>query len=470
MNNESEIRNKLLLEAAHNAWLAMAPIRERRRRYCNFTYGDQWCDITTDLKGTPCTERAEAESVGRKPMTNNLIRRLVKAVIGRYRMERLEKPEGFRKADPNGFNNLDELDARTLEEFLISGMAIHRVCREKRINGDGVWADNISPNRFFVNAFTDTRGCDLELVGSLLDMSMAEVLMRFAGGSARRAAQLKKLYGNVSSSQNIYNSPLDSSDISFFHTNNGKCRVIELWTLECRERLRCHDPLQATLFFLPASHTAQLRRRNAQRRRQHQPQIQSRWEVASLWHCRYLAPDGTELAGFDSPLADGSLPYAIKMYPLIDGEVHSLVEDVIDQQKYVNRLITLMDHIMGVSAKGALLFPKECKIDKFSVEQYAKMWSTPGAVIPYHPFDGNEPHQISSTPTDIGAKEMLQTQIGLFEDISGVNSTLMGKNISGAVGAERYQTEMRNSAVSILDLMETFSDFTSRRNRLMQQA
>jgi hypothetical protein len=192
--------------------------------------------------------------------------------------------------------------------------------------------------------------------------------------------------------------------------------------------------------------------------------------VAPLWHCRYLAPDGTELAGFDSPLADGSLPYAIKMYPLIDGEVHSLVEDVIDQQKYVNRLITLMDHIMGVSAKGALLFPKECRIDKYTVDQYAKMWATPGAVIPYHPFDGNEPHQISATPTDIGAKDMLQTQIGLFEDISGVNSTLMGKSVSGAVGAERYQTEMRNSAVSILDLMETFADFTTRRNRLMTKA
>jgi hypothetical protein len=46
----------------------------------------------------------------------------------------------------------------------------------------------------------------------------------------------------------------------------------------------------------------------------------------------------------------------------------------------------------------------------------------------------------------------------------------MGKSVSGAVGAERYQTEMRNSAVSILDLMETFADFTTRRNRLMTQA
>lgn len=65
---------------------------------------------------------------------------------------------------------------------------------------------------------------------------------------------------------------------------------------------------------------------------------------------------------------------------------------------------------------------------------------------------------------------MLHTQIQLFEDISGVNSALMGKNLSGAVGAQRYESEMRNSAVSILDLMQTFGDFTSRRDKLMSMA
>ena len=46
----------------------------------------------------------------------------------------------------------------------------------------------------------------------------------------------------------------------------------------------------------------------------------------------------------------------------------------------------------------------------------------------------------------------------------------MGKNISGAVGAERYESELRNSAVSILDLMQTFADFITVRNRLLAHA
>ncbi len=467
------MNNRILLETAHNAWERMAPLRERRRRYCRFTYGDQWSDLTVDRYGKTITEQQEAEVAGRKPLTNNLIRRLVKAVVGRFRMDRLDKPEATAKADPSGLNRLDELDARTLEEFLISGMAIHRVSRETRVAGAGVWADNISPDRFFVNAYSDPRGCDMELVGSLLDMSLAELLMRFAKGSPERAVQLQKLYGAIASgsAKGLFDTPLTpSNELSFFRAENNRCRVIEIWTLECSERLRCHDPLTATFTFRSPQNAAQLRRLNAGRRKQKLPQIESRWEIAPLWHCRYLAPDGTELDSFDSPLADGSLPYSIKMYPLVGGEVHSLVEDVIDQQKYVNRLITLMDHIMGVSAKGALLFPTECKHEKYDWKQYAELWATPGSIIPYKSFDGVEPHQVSASASNIGAREMLQTQIQLFEDISGVSSSLMGKTVSAAIGADRYESEIRNSTVSILDLMETFSDFTARRNRLMALA
>lgn len=470
MTDNETTRGRQILDTAHCAWTAMAPLRSRRRRHRRFTYGDQWSDITRDRLNRPLTEEEEALRSGCKPLTNNLIRRMVKTVVGRFRQQRTSNPETSRAADPSGLNHLDELDARTLEEFLISGMAIHRVCRERRPAGNGVWADNIDPDRFFVNAFSDPRGCDLELAGSLHDMSMAEVMMRFAGGSPARAAMLRKLYTTVSAGTTGLFPTGSRDEESFFQAPAGRCRVIEVWTLESRERLRCHDPLTATFGFLPLSSAGSVRKLNATRRKARLPLVESRWEVATVWHGRFLAPDGTILDSLDSPLADGSLPYAIKMYPLVGGEVHSLVEDVIGQQKYVNRLITLMDHIMGVSAKGALLFPVECKPEKEPWEKYANLWSTPGSVIPYHPYDGAEPHQVSTPAADIGAKEMLQTQIQLFEDISGVNSALMGKSVSGAVGAQRYESEMRNSAISILDLMQTFADFTATRDRLMSLA
>lgn len=43
----------------------------------------------------------------------------------------------------------------------------------------------------------------------------------------------------------------------------------------------------------------------------------------------------------------------------------------------------------------------------------------------------------------------------------------MGKSISAAVGAQRYESEVRNAAASISDLMETYRDFLTTRNDLI---
>lgn len=466
----------MVLRAAREAWERMAPLRERRRRFRRFTYGDQWSDPVRLPSGEVMTEEAAAVKSGRQPLTNNLIRRMVKAIIGRFRMES-NQSDISAAVDPEGFNRLDELDARTLEEFLISGMAIHRVCREKRPAGSGAWADNISPDRFFINTIEDVRGCDMELVGCLRDMSMGELIMRYSFGSAKRAALLKKLYSAMLSSDSVLSPTTEGGDVASFSTARpGRCRVIEVWTLECTERLRCHDPLTSTIYFPAADEAQRIKRINSRRRRAKLPQIESRWEVATLWHCRCVAPDGTLLDSYDSPLTDRSLPFSIKLYPLVGGEIHSLVEDVIDQQKYVNRLISMLDHIMSVSAKGVLLFPDQCltrrQLDPERNErerrEIADAWAQPGSFITYHAHENHEPRQISTNATDIGAREMLQTQIQLFEDISGVNASLMGKAAGGAVGAQRYESEVRNSAISILDLMRTFADFVDLRNKKLQ--
>lgn len=474
--DNKDARARSVLEAAHSAWLRMAPVRARRRRYARYTYGDQWSDPVRRRNGTVTTEGEKASADGHTPLTNNLIRRLVKAVVGRWRMEQSERQQ----ADtPDGaerwrtFNGLDELDARTLEEFLISGMAIHHVAREKRPAGDGVWADNVDPDMFFINAVRDSRCTDMELIGRLLDMSMGEVVMRFAHGDRRRAQRLRQLYSGLdgvaplSPSDTLANS---ASGHSFFHGPSGRCRVIEAWTLECREALRCHDPLSATMSVVALTHEQALLRENARRRKKGVPQIEIRWEMSTAWHCRMLAPDGTVLDQFDSPLEGGAAPFAVKLYPMVDGDVHSLVEDVIDQQRYVNRLISLMDRMMGTAAKGVLLYPTGCKPDGQKWEEVMRMWADPGGVIPYRPYQGTEPHQVVTPVADIGARDMLQTQMRMFEEVSGVTGAMLGKAGTGVVGVDRYESEVRNASISVCDLLRTFADFTKKRDHLISLA
>ncbi|MBD5224718.1 MAG: hypothetical protein HDS68_01955 [Bacteroidales bacterium] len=472
--NDNNNSARHILEAAHRAWVRLAPVRTRRRRYVRYTYGDQWSDPATDSEGNPTTEGALATVGGRRPLTNNLIRRLVKTVVGRYRSlceeEQSSSAENESRQEWRTMNDIDELDPRTLEEFLISGIAVHHVSRERRQGGAGIWVDAVPPDSFFINAVRDPRCNDMELVGRLTDMSIGELVMRFAGGDRSRAFELRKLYGGLQCAASVFPSDtlcnLSDGEGSFFHASDGRCRVIEVWTLECRERWRCHDPLSAT-FRLAGKREREITERiNRRRRKEGLPAIETRWEMCSAWHCRMLAPDGTVLDEYDSPLQGGMPPFAVKLYPLIDGDVHSLVEDVLDQQRYVNTLITMMDRMMGTAAKGVLLFPIGCKPDNISWKDVASRWADPGGIVPYKSTGGVEPHQVVTPVGDIGARDMLQTQISLFEDVSGVSNALMGKTAGAGVGVERFESEVRNATVAVLDLLRTFRHFVKMRDRL----
>ena len=75
---------KTVLESAYAAWSEASSLRERRERYKSYTYGDQWCDLVSDRTGRRMREDRLLLESGAKPLTNNLIRQLVKTVVGRY--------------------------------------------------------------------------------------------------------------------------------------------------------------------------------------------------------------------------------------------------------------------------------------------------------------------------------------------------------------------------------------------------
>ncbi|MDE5934817.1 MAG: hypothetical protein K2G95_03505, partial [Muribaculaceae bacterium] len=80
---------KTLMERAAEAWNACSELRQRRERYKRFTYGRQWDDAVTDPDtGRITTEREILSRDGRPPLTNNMIRQLVKCVVGRFRLYR----------------------------------------------------------------------------------------------------------------------------------------------------------------------------------------------------------------------------------------------------------------------------------------------------------------------------------------------------------------------------------------------
>lgn len=465
--------NLSLLTAARDAWLSASSLRSRRERYKRYTYGDQWSDMVPDENGRYVRESDQIAGSGRKPLTNNMIRQIVKIVIGRYRSACRDEGTYCVDSPRRSYitdNALLELDCRMLEEFLISGCAVQRVCRETRRGRRQLWIDNVDPRMFFVNAFKDPRGHDIEMLGMLHDLSFPEIVARFAGDNPRRVEELAHIYSSSAVDSVLADVPQlgESSDCAadFFTASPGRCRAIEVWTLDCRNTLVCHDRRDALAYCVNNSAAARetIDGLNALRISSGEATVATRCRLDFVWHCRWFAPDGSLLASYDSPFRHGSHPFAVKFYPLTDGEVHSFVEDVIDQQRCINRMVVVIDHIIGAAAKGILLFPQDQKPKNYDWSDIRDAWSRSNGVIPITGHGSTLPQQVHSPTDNKGASELLNLQMRLFDQISGVSDVIAGRNISPSTGNAVYESQLRNSAVALADLIDSFAAFRSDRD------
>lgn len=478
----------VLMEAQHY-WNEMEQFRKDRQRNKRYTYGDQWDDkICVD--GKTMTEEEYIKQQGNVPLKNNLIRRLVRNVLGVYRSQSKEPTCVARDRDEQKLgetmstilqcnmqlNRMSEVYARTMEEFLISGFIVHRKSYGWRNGKEDCWTDYVQPNNFFIdNNMRDFRGWDVGCLGEVHDISFGQLCEQFAE-APEDYRKLKDIYKWADSKEYIASyaekfgySRLDNFDF-LFTSEPGRCRVIEVWRKEQKPRYRCHDYLNGDIYKIDEEdYYKDVVAINEQRMQMAEvsgmpaeevPLIKATWFMDDYWYFYYLSPFGHILKEGETPFEHGSHPYIFKAYPFIDGEIHSFVSDVIDQQRYTNRLITLYDWIMRASAKGVLLMPEDCLPDGVSMEDIAESWAEFNGVILFKPSKtGQMPHQVANNSTNIGITELLNLQLKFFEDISGVNGALQGKPGFSGQSASMYNQQVQNSTMSLLDMLECFSYF-----------
>lgn len=480
---------EIILEAQH-AWDNMARFRDERERNKRYTYGQQWDDVIT-VDGVRMTEEQYIKKQGNVPLKNNIIRKLNRTVLGVFRSQNKEPTCTARDRDEQKLgevmstvlqynmqlNRMNDVQARSMEEFLISGLIVHRKWFGWRNNKLDEWTDYVQPNNFFIDGnMRDFRGWDVSLLGEVHDISFGDLCEQFAEneGDVKR---LKDIYASARSMQNItnYYDEFGHPDnrrrnISFlFCPDPSRCRVIEVWRKESKPRYRCHDYNTGRLFKVDPEDMQELvfdvnnqrlaQGRSAGMNEEDIPLIQYKWFMDSYWYYYFLSPFGDILKEGETPYAHKSHPYVFKAYPFIDGEIHSFVADVIDQQRYVNRLITLYDWIMRASAKGVLLFPEDCLPKGMDISDIADEWARFNGVIAIKKGAKNLPQQVANNATQIGITELLNLQLKLSEDITGVNGSLQGKPGYSGMSASLYNQQTQNATTSLLDLLDSFSTF-----------
>lgn len=430
-NSQVMTTNDEIFGKASRVWSAMETFRRERSRCKRFVFGEQWDDPVENEEGVVMTEKQFIRGQGQTPMKNNVLRRILRNVVGVYRANYSPDSSGgdaFQTICRR--NRLEHLMPRLLEEFLISGMAVVKIERPpKRPLGVKVLPVT-SDNFFFHSDGYDPRGWDVDMAGETHHVGYGALVGKFC----RTPADLKRL-----------------ATLFPGKDRRGVCRVTEVWYRDTEIWGLHHDRESARLRRLPME--------DIERRIDGKTPdgCDVRLHMRQGWRCAWFAADGTLIR--EEPLRKRH-PYVWKAYPFIDGEVHSYVSDIIDQQKYVNHLITLYDFIMKSSAKGVLLFPDESMPRGMTMQDVATEWSRFNGVIPYRAQPGVPlPTQVSGNAANIGISELLKIEMQMLEDISGVSPTLQGKLENNTASGTLFAQQNEAAMTSLLDVVRTFDEF-----------
>lgn len=492
--NDDTTENMHLLEECQQYWDSLRDFRMRRMRNRKYYRGDQWSDEIYDAESRKYIKEEEyIKSQGKVPLKQNQIRQLMKNLIGQFEsnpsqtiiLSRSRENATQTEMLTNAMqvvhdNNLTEsLDARLFEEFGLSGAIIQRLNYRyfKNRNLEDVYIENVNPTRVFFNTdVSDIRLDDLRLIGVIIDTNVDDLVSIFAKSQADEE-KIRQIYASLTvnrflSGEGLTTSRIDNLDF-YIPQDINKARLFEVWYLKGAWKTYAHDPMDGSYSIVHYS-LQEIAEQNRERIKlgeangipqEEIPLIEAEPKYEQAWFVKFLTPTGHCLYERETPYKHEEHPFAITLYPLLDGEVWGFVEDIIDQQRYINRLIILMDFIISASAKGVLMVPEDTIPDGMTLDEIADEWTKFNGVILFKPKPhGLMPEQISSKSTNIGITEMLSLQMSLIQNISGVHGAIQGKEAVSGKPSSLYAQEAQNAMLNTLDYMHTFENFQQKRD------
>lgn len=496
----SETReNMALLEQCRIYWDSLRDFRDRRLRNRKYHRGDQWSDLiedpetTTTTSASYITEEQYILNQGKVPLKQNLIRKNIRNLLGQYLsnpsktmvLSRIRDNAQVTEMLTNALqcalqnNNAKLLDIAEFRESTLSGACIQRVGYDyfKERNLEDVKLYNVNPARAFFNTdIEDPRHTDIRLIGEIIDTTVDDIVATYAKSKADEK-KIREWYAGLVSRDYLANHGLEATRIDSLDFYNpidpGKARMFEIWQIKGEWRTYAHDPADGSYKIVPYS-LKEIGEQNAERIRfgteqgipeEEIPLIEAEEKFEQFWYCKMLTPYGHCLYEGETPYKHESHPYVVNLQPMIDGEVWGLIEDMIDQQRYINRLIIQLDFIVSSSAKGVLMVPDDVVPDGMKPSEFAREWVKANGVIFYKPqMHGKIPEQISSNSTNVGLHEMLAIEMSLFQDVSGIHNAIQGKEANSGTPASLYAQQAQNATINTLEQMTYFENFLQNRD------
>lgn len=416
-------------------------------------------------------------------------------------------------------NEMEELDADSMRMLLNGGMTAQRV--EYGVNPSkgkrDVWVYGVNPSRLFFNTnLEDVRMWDVTCIGELFDMTIDDVLAHF-GNTPKQKKRIRDIYGHVSSQMTCNRAMQgdEARNLSFHSPSRSNlCRVILGWKLETRDAYFWSDARRGTWGYLPYNEKSRKMLDDENRRRREAENgkpapmsetesslsrftanaagvqshevglngkggngnvkcdddlllIEYEFATERYWYYRYMSPFGDVLQEGRSPYWHGEHNYVLHLYPLVQGRLGNFVEQFIDQQRAINRTATLIDFIRSTSSKGVLVVDDDA-FESMSREEVIDEYVRYNGVLfvklkPGQSIDGVV-RQYNSGAAVAGDFELLNLQLRLINEISGVNSAMQGQNPHAGTPASLYAQQVQNSSLNLKGLLDGFRTFRRRRD------
>lgn len=481
------------------AWNNLDDVRQTRERVMEYVYGDQWGDIIRYKNGF-VTEREYIQRKGNVPLQNNIMISILQSVVGLYAKQRGE-PNCFAvRKDGQWLSDMMSATIQScwtktkmpdvlkvaFEDFALGGVAVSRETYEERDGWKDAWTDFINPNYVFWEAGNDSRMTDLRMIGVLHDVAPGDLYNRFCtkeyGWSVEELNEVFHIENDETMRGYHRESGLQQNDkdslssVSFDKpSDESLCRLIEVWTKETKTRYQCYDPLAQSAdeveYRVELNDLWHVQQENELRVRQYQEVgvPEEEWALIEYelvedryWYYTFMAPDGTVIAEGETPYESHSHPFTIKLYPYVNSEIHPFMGNIIDQQRYINRLIIMHDMAARSAAKGLTIFPIENIPDGMSKADVAdELTEYDGLLfIQTNRLNPNlRPEIITSNAVQIGTQELLQMELNLARDITNVSGALQGKTPSAGTSAARYNQETENATTSLMSILQDFTSF-----------
>ena len=325
---------------------------------------------------------------------------------------------------------------------------------------------------------------NISCIGYLHDMSIGEVLAKFAH-SPVETAQIRQIYKDCemqyTENGQTFSKDTRRSQIDFYRPlQSEQCRVIEIWTKEQFDSFYCHDTAKGEQYFVSTIEEQNIIAENNRRilemvqaggTAEDAALIEYEYRVEEKWVVRYLTPTGYVLLQEETPYAHGSHPFVIGAFPLVDGEIHSFVEDAINPQRMTNRLLSRIEYQRMNDIKGLFVVNKKIRArSNVDLKEIAATITSPSGVIELDWETGEEPfkniHSTSSKQDDV---QMLGQYMSLLNEITGAHGAMRGEQAKSGTPSSLYAQETQNANNNIADMMQWYNGLIRKRDYKIMQ-